>query len=287
MIYSFLYVLIYSISAVLIQHLDSNVSPMFSLLISAFIATIFFNLMNISKLKETYKMLWSQKTDCIGIMITVLIMWACTMTTPGLIGASMSNFLYFAWQGMIGLLILGTNNRLKLYMGIFIGLLIIFTMMNNLYPYSKTVLEGMLLAILGGTTGYVYCRQSQALVKKIPLKPTQILSFRFYLTIFALYTTLPKGSFIFYSSWKNYAELLLLAVLGLIVPLFFQQKALEKISSEQNAIIVSLCPVIIAFFQEIVFRDVNFRYLIIYLLYTCAIALPYIAANLNKDYCKS
>ncbi len=288
MIYSFMYVFVFSFSAVLIQKLYFNISPLFSLLISASIATIVFNIINIRKLKETYRKLWSQKAACVGIMVTILVMWNCTMIAPGLIGASVSTFIYFAWLGMLGLLISGMDDRLKLYAGLFVLLLIALVIGINIsHEFSRNILFGIILSIIGGTSSYVYFKQSQSLINKTQLSAIQILSFRFLLTIIALFAVLPKGSFFIYSTWENYLELTLLAITGLIVPLFFMQKALEKISSEQNAIIISLTPVFISFLQEFIFKDVNFKYIVIYLLYTLAISSPYILKNMQRGLCKS
>lgn len=254
-----------------------NVSPLFSLLLAATIVTIFFNLVNLGKLKKIYANCWRQKKECLGIMITILVMWNCAMTAPGLIGASLTNFLVFAWLGTLGFFVSGMNNRINLYVSLFIASLITFVIVTTLLQgYSTHKLAGIVIALISGTSSYVYFKQSQSLVSKIKLSSTQILAFRFYLTLVVLYILLPQGSFSLYFNMKNLLEIIVLAVAGMIIPLYFQQKALEKITSEQNAIIMSLTPVIISFLQDIVFKDVDFRYLIIYLLYTCAISFPYV-----------
>jgi len=286
--YSFMYVFVFGFAAVLIQKLYLNISPIFSLLISASIATIFFNIINIGKLKETYKKIWDQKIACFGIMLTILVMWNCAMTGPGLIGASSFAFLNFAWLGMLGLLISGIENRVNMYAGLFVFLLIFIVICTHFsHHYSKNMLWGIIVALTGGTSSYIYFKQSKSLVEKTQLSPTQMLSFRFYLTIFILFALLPKGSFVIFSTWKNYGEITLLSLSSLIIPLFFIQKALEKISAEQNAIIISLTPVFISFLQELAFKDVDFRYIIIYLLYTVAIGFPYFLSNLKRRLCKA
>ena len=52
MIYSFLYVLSFSIALIIIQKLDLSIPPLFSLLITASIATVYFNLINRKHLAE-------------------------------------------------------------------------------------------------------------------------------------------------------------------------------------------------------------------------------------------
>ena len=280
MIYSFLYVIVFSVAAVMIQKMYFSVSPFFSLLITATIATLYFNLVNIGKLKMMYNACWKEKWLWLSIMLTVLVMWNCSMIGPGLIGASLYNFLYFAWLGMLGFVFLSlqdfNKNRIKLYLGVCVlVLLAVIIVIEFHHGFSRNVLMGILLAFIGGTSAFVYFKQSQAILKKVKLSATQILGVRFYLTVIVLFVMLPKGSFDLYFTVKNSLELGLLAFLSLIIPLYFQQKALEKISSEQNAIIMSLCPVSIAFLQELIFKDVTLSYIFIYLSYTSIVVISY------------
>lgn len=287
MIYSFLYVLVNSCAAVLIQKLYYSISPLFSLLVTATIATVFFNLLNIHSLKKMYSACWKEKRLWFGVMVTILVMWNCSMIGPGLIGAALYNFLYFAFVGMLGFMSLALKdfekNRIKLYFGLCILLLLIIVIGSEFYYFStKTTLIGILLGLIGGAVTFLYFKQSQAITKRMHLTPTQILAVRFYLTIIVTFVILPHGSFIQYSTVNNFSHLLLLAALSLIIPLFFQQKGLEKISSEQYSIIVSLCPVVSAILQELVFKDVHLAYVIVYLAYSFIIFLSYLLGKTRK-----
>lgn len=282
MIYSFLYVLVYSAASVFIEKLYFSISPFFSLLVTACIATFYFNIVNIGKLKKIYAECWREKKLWLGIMVTVLIMWNCTMTAPGLIGASLYNFLYFSWLGALGFLSLciidWKKNNMKLFAGIGILILIIITLWLFLgSAFTKVSLLGIFLALLGGSSAFIYFKQSQTLIKRIQLSATQILAVRLYLTIILLVIIFPKDNISTLLTVKNMLELALLAVMSLIIPLYFQQKALEKISSEQNAIIMSLSPVVSAFMQQMILGDVDSKFIIIYILYSLIIAGSYIS----------
>lgn len=283
--YSILYVVVFSIASILIQKMYFTISPFFSLFITASIATVFFNLVNIKVLKTVYTKCWQYKYLWIAIMITILVMWSCSMIAPGLIGASLYNFLYFAWLGVLGFLSLGLFrfDKLRLSWGGSILLLIAIVLWGEFHSHltDKTLL-GIALGFIGGTSAFVYFKQSQAIFQKIKLSATQIIAVRFYLTIILLFLILPKGSFSLYVTWHNMLQLTLLAALSLIIPLYFQQKALEKISSEQNAIIMSLSPTIIAILQETFFHDVKLYHVIIYLLYAVIILCSYLVKS-NKE----
>src|SRR5436190_10171733 len=111
MIYSFLYVLIFSIALVLIQKLDIIIPPLFSLLVTASIATLYFNFINRKNLKKIYIDCLQNKRDWLLVMCIVLVMWSTTMVGPGKIGASLFNFIYFAWLGTLGFLSLSFHNK--------------------------------------------------------------------------------------------------------------------------------------------------------------------------------
>lgn len=287
MIYSFLYVLVFSIALVLIQKLDVSIPPLFSLLVTATIASIYFNIINIKNLKKIYIDCFTNKKQWLLVMLIVLIMWGTTMMGPGKIGASLFNFIYFAWLGMLGFLLLSFQNwkeaKNKFYYGLCLFLLIAMIVSFELKAdFSSDILLGMIFAILGGTASFIYFKQSQMLANRANLSATQVLAVRFYLSIIVLFFILPKDHLSKYLSIQNSISLILLAFFSLIIPLYFSQKALEKITSEQHAIINSLCPIVTGILQEIIFNDMKIEQMIIYLLYTGVIVSFYFANKYNK-----
>jgi len=279
MIYSFLYVLIFSIALILIQKLDITIPPLFSLLVTATIATIYFNIINIKNLKKTYADCFQNKQNWFLVMLIVLIMWSTTMIGPGKIGASFFNFIYFSWLGTLGFLSLGLQNGIhkrQFYFAACLFALIltnIFLELNN--SFSLSALTGIALALIGGTSSFIYFRKSQSLAKNANLSATQVLAVRFYLSIVMIFIFLPKHLLNEHLTPINSLNLMLLAFFSLIIPLYFSQKALEKITPEQHAIINSLCPLITGVLQEITFNDLRNDQLIIYLLYSMLIASFY------------
>lgn len=209
------------------------------------------------------------------------------MTAPGLIGASLVNFLYFSWLGTLGLLSqsfknLG-NNRLKFYSSLCVLVLIFANAYMELqHSFSNQVIFGVLLSLIGGISAFIYFKQSQALTRNTSLSATQILAVRFYLAIFILFMILPKQSFSLYFTTANLLSLTLLAFLTLIIPLYFSQKALEKITSEQHAIINSFSPIMTGILQEIIFNDLKMEQMVIYLLYGLIMLLPYLLSKINQ-----
>jgi hypothetical protein len=281
MIYSLLYVLVFSSALILIQKLDVSIPPLFSLLITASIACLYFNIINKSHLRKMYSDCLENKKQWVSVMLIVLLMWGTTMIGPGKIGASLFNFIYFAWLGTIGFILSsfqsGKENKIKLYFGLSLVLLLAVNISFELRssPNVETI-YGILLAILGGTASFVYFKQSQYLAKNANLTATQVLAVRFYLSIIVLMIILPKQNIAQFISPINLMYLFLLAFLSLIFPLYFSQKALEKITSEQHAIINSLCPVVTGILQELFFNDLKKEQIVIYFIYSFTILSFYL-----------
>lgn len=280
MIYSFFYVLVFSVALVLIQKLDVSIPPLFSLLITASIATLYFNIINRYHLKKIYIHCLENKKQWFLVMFIVLVMWGTTMIGPGQIGASLFNFIYFAWLGMIGFMILSLQNWHQNKINFYFGLVLLFLVLINIYfelrsSISYSTICGITMALIGGTSSFIYFKKSQALARSAQLSATQVLAVRFYMSIIVLFMILPNTHMANYFTLINFMNLIVLAFLSLIIPLYFSQKALEKITSEQHAIINSLCPIMTGILQEIVFNDIKNEQLVIYLLYTAAIITFY------------
>lgn len=277
MLYSFLYVILTAIGTTLVQKLDSTISPLLTLLIASFITLIYFNVINLHKLKFMYQTCWQNKRIWISMMITVLIMWGCAITTPGLIGASMYAFLYFSWRGALGFFSLSIHSKFKTRNELFcVSLVLILILINVILQMklssSKETIIGIILALIGGSSAFVYFKQSQTVVKTMHLTATQVLAVRFHMTVLVLLPLLAKSTISHQLTPVNVMCVTFLAFITMIIPLYFGQKALEKISSEHHAIISSLCPVATGIIQEIIFRDVQLSQGITYILYSTIIA---------------
>lgn len=280
MLYAFLYVIISGFSFVFIEKLYADISPFFSLLIMSIITTIFFNLVNIHNLKKMYVACWQEKKLWFGIMVVILVMWSCTMIGPGLIGASLYGFIYFSFLGVLGYLSAYFRreklDRNKLYFSFAIFLLIVTGIIDLLREeLNLSSIFGLALGLIGGITSFIYFKQTQMLVKRVKLSASQILAIRFYLTIITMFIILPKGNFDLYLTWNNMWQLLGLSFFSLIIPLYFMQKALEKITSEQSAIILSLVPACAGIIQEIMLHNVELKFVIIYVLYFLCVFWSY------------
>ena len=138
MIYSFLYVLVFSIALILIQKLDVTIPPLFSLLVTATIASLYFNLINKNHLKKMYAECMQNKMSWISVMLIVLVMWATTMIGPGKIGASLFNFIYFAWLGMLGLMMPALKSWDENKNKFFFGMCLLSLIILNIFFELKT-----------------------------------------------------------------------------------------------------------------------------------------------------
>ena len=271
------------------QKLYFTFPPTFSLLVAAIIATLYFNLINVRHWKTIYQHCLQQWQLWLAIMVVIAIMWFCSMSAPGMIGAAVYNFIYFSWLGALGFFFLGFSNKRANWRAIITGLalviLIIILLIDYLdtHTYSSTQMLGVALSLIGGTTSFIYFKQSQLLTSRTNLSATQILATRYYLTIIAMIAITPFHGVSHNLTIYNSFLLVLLAIISLIAPLYCIQKALDHVSPERNAIYVSLTPIVTAFLQEAVFHNVNFDYLIIYILYAIVMGVSYAKRGQNKE----
>lgn len=286
MIYSFLYVLAASMGLVLTEFMDQSIPPSFSLFFASLITIIFFNIINLKKIKQMYIECWQQKNTYLLLMFSVSIIWMCCMYGPELVGASLFNFLFFGCIGILGFssTFLKTYKESKSLLYIVLGILILIA--SAIYIELHILLNvhnllGIFLPLFGGIVSFIYFKQSQLLMKKTQLSATQILAVRFYFTIIISFATIPGEHFYPYLTIKNLSEIIVFAFLTMIIQLYFVQKALEKISTEKNSIIISLTPGITGLFQEAVFGNVTWPYIIIYFLYVFLIVL---SIKFKKNY---
>ncbi|NNM59622.1 MAG: hypothetical protein HKM04_07385 [Legionellales bacterium] len=287
MIYSVIFVFMTAFSMLFVQHLDATIPAMLSLFMTTIIAVCYFNFVNLNNLKSIYNTCWKHKKLWLAMMISVFVMRAGAMIAPGIIGASLHGFLYFSWLGALGFLSLGwqdwQKNGVKFYCGLCIVSLIIVNIcfaLNN--TFSEKILFGLFCSLISGTSAFVYFKQSQTIIKTMQLSASKILAIRFYLTIPLAFAFLPFNDLTKYFSFESLSSIILLAFISMIIPLYFSQKALEKITSEQNAIIMSFCPALTAVFQEIIYQDVTIQSGFVYLLYSVIITSFYFIQKNNK-----
>src|SRR5262245_822260 len=109
MLNSWLYVIINALSALLRQTSANYLSPALILFSGGLIAILFFNIINLGKLKWIYKKCWAYKKDWTYINLLIVIIWVCAVYCPSYIGASLYMFLYFAILGLTGIFLTPTN----------------------------------------------------------------------------------------------------------------------------------------------------------------------------------
>ena len=280
--YSILFVITSSFASILVQKLYFVIPSTLTLLVTSIIATLYFNGINLGHLRSMHAHCWQHKSLWLSIMAIILVMWYSTMTGPGMIGASLYRFLYFAWLGMLGFWFLAfkkpTINRQSLLCGLFVVVLLAGLLGDYFWRHAWSMHEliGIALPLVGGTASFVYFKQSEALTKRTQLTATQVLAIRFYLTIVVLLLLVPTHHSIALLTPMHLLILAVVAVFSLIIPLYCMQKALEKIGSERNAILISLAPIVTAFLEEAAFHDVRFQYLIVYGLYTAMLIAVYV-----------
>lgn len=280
MFYSWIYVIVNSLSALLRQISGNYLPPSIVLFIGCSIAVIYFHAIQLQKMKEVYYQCWQHKKQWMKISISVAFVWVCAIYSPTMIGASLYTFLFFSIMGALGTLSLyyQSNYKQKSYLISAIGLCLLITMaigpaLTNKHFAAEQII-GIVLACAGGIAGFIYSKQSSEFVKQTSISATQILAIRFYLTIAISIALMPSHPFVHLSA-TNLLISLSIGVFSLIIPLYLVQKGIETVGPEMNAIIVSITPFVATIFEELYFHNIDRTLFVICTLYSIFAILPH------------
>ncbi len=247
---SILYVIITAASVLLIHFANANIAPLWLLLFSTTLATIYFHSVNIHALKNMYRLAWIDKSRWLLVMILVALIWLTTFYGSS-ISPSIFMVLYFSVAAFLGLVTTIRQQQEKKYSLLIVGLgmlltvsFIIVIMLNQTFKLApKTTLLLLMYGVIGGVTSFLYMRQSYLFSKKTTLKPTQILAVRFWLLIGICILLAPmhevRPSLL--NIW-NIIIIVMVSIISLILPLYFNQKGIIEAGPEINAIIGGYTP---------------------------------------------
>lgn len=286
MIFSWIYVLLNALSAILRQIGGNIVAPSLILLIGSFFAILYFHAVNLHKVKFVYQRCWFQKRNWLILNIYVTVMWLSAVYAPSMIGGPLYIFIFFSILGIFGSLSLffrdakQSASQVISLLGL-VGLLIFVLYDNIILSFTVREVLGISYAVIGGVSIYFYSKQSAAFMKSTQLSATQVLAIRFYLTIFVCTFLAPKQPF----ATLNFSNLLLvlaIALFCLIVPLYFVQKGIEKAGPEMNAIITSTTPFATAALEKLYYPTSPQKYFSIYILYGLFAAFPFALRRIKR-----
>lgn len=234
---AFLYVIITTLSTLFIESNLVTVGDTLSMLFLAMLLTsLFFNLAGIKILKKAYKNVLSDLKGYFVFCLFISIIWVCSIYGVQHSNALIFNINFFLAAVAIAYFVQYKKNKSKTELVLFIisCAVLALSFINN-----YTLWIGILIALLGGASAYIYKRASFIYAKNHSASALEILMTRFIPIIIFLSFRVDMHSVLnIYANYKS--TVLFFAFISFIIPTYLSQYSTNHIGAEQNSIISAL-----------------------------------------------
>ncbi|MDQ5920847.1 MAG: hypothetical protein QG673_903 [Pseudomonadota bacterium] len=269
-----LYIAITSITFVLLSEASSSIDPMITLFSLSAVAIISFHIFGIHKIKNTYTILLQNWWICLLMSTALALDWvfmlfASIKSNPFVAMAAV--FIALAISGFINLFIQTRNKS-----NIVSILLLLFSLYLLIYYYQipgyQNNMSGVFIGCIAGVFFYFYILFSVKLIHKTNIGTIQILAIRFWALFIGTYFFLPKSAFSIISN--KLGELILLGMCGVVLPIFFNQRALQKLGANIASVLFCLAPPVTYSFYAVINREIVLINICICVVITSALVIP-------------
>jgi len=249
MIYLVFYILITVFSVMFIHDLGQRWPVSLTLMLSTFYATIFFNLINLRRLRKTYIAMLKQKRLYGLLMVSILVIWAGSFSGAAFISPTFSLFVVFGIGAAFGSFFAYWENRTKLNLfrlALIVSVVVIFY--TSLVEHYSTLqlISIIVLTLVVGAFDYIYGYASYK-ISQHNLDATQILAARFWLMLLAISLICWQNKSLEVLK-EHYSEILveslLLSIAAFIVPVYLYQKSVLKIGPNLAMVLCGFIPLL-------------------------------------------
>lgn len=245
-----MYVFLTAISFVFIDSLCAAIHPMVALFIMSTIALLVFNLLSLKTLKKTYVACYKHWGTFLLMSFVLGVDWTSMVYATHLSDPFIAMSALFITLALIGFIVQYRKYHSWYYL--FGGLLLIASLVLLISSYqianTRNVFQGLFLGMLAGIAFYIYIVQSDKLSKQANLSAVEILATRFWVLFFVSSGYL-YGKNLHDILAANWMLLLFISFASLIIPIYFNQKAIQKLGPSVAAILISFVPPVTYAFQ--------------------------------------
>lgn len=269
-----LYVVMASITLVFLDNLSSHVDIAISLFVVGGIALVCFHLLAITQLKTTYVLFFRNWLVCCVMSIALGVDWffmlfAAVKSDPFI--AMSAAFVTLATFGFVRLFKETRSNSSLLSIGL---LALSLILLGCIYETGskKSLILGVVYGFISGACFYVYIVASTELTGKRGMTSIQILALRFWALFIGAAVFLPNGS-----TWiilDNIKKLSSLSVCSAVIPIFFSQRAIDKLGPAIASILFCFVPPLTYVFYAFVDKKFMWLNLLICIIIALALILP-------------
>jgi hypothetical protein len=232
------------ISLIAIDKINNQLHPILSLLISTCLAVLFFNLVNIGNLKKLYKIAHSELHLTVFINFIIAALWIASFYSLYYIDPFSYIFIFSSVPAIISTLV-DKRNIFACTM-LFSSLVLYLAVILTYVTHSSL---GILCALFAGFSSYAYRKINYFYAEKHNISASMCLAIRSYgiillCTLVILYVNFfhPSIAIIYGKPSHILISILLVSIFSFILPLFVNQKALQKSGVYAHNLITSLIP---------------------------------------------
>ncbi len=251
---SFFYPIATSISVIYVNKISTSLSPLLSLLICVSLATAFFHVVSYRKIRLIYQSALHNWQQSLRINLLLLVIWVSMFYALSLINPYSFILIYFITPAIITYAIKCKHEpRYSTFIAC-VGLSLV-ACAYLLFFYGQSLfhtkqLIGILLSTIGGVSAFYYRTCSARYSQMIPGGAVAILAVRSFGIIIGCIVGLALLSLLHQhpltglavSNGQLYLNLLIILILSFVLPLYLNQKGIEKCGPLIHSCIAAICP---------------------------------------------
>lgn len=270
-----IYVILGSIAFVFLDDLCAQIAPATALFFMSGIAILCFNLLSYRSLNQVYRSIFSHPLLFLLMSTALGIDWFCMVYATYYSDPFITMTAIFVSSALLGFFALYKQSGATSYL--LSMALLLATLLVLYFKYqiqnSGDVGFGILLGVGAGISFYVYMVTSNNLCQRSGLSAVQILATRFW--VLFLGSALVLHSHDLHMAWQNNALSLTLVSIGsLVIPVFFNQQAINKLGAALVSVIISLVPITTYLIYAIWHNNFIMTNTVLGIMITSAIIIP-------------
>ena len=275
-----IYVLLSSVAFVFLNNLIADVNPLIALLVMSSVALVVFNLLSFKRVKLTYTVCWQHKSIYIWMSIGLALDWVCMVYASYVADPFIAMAALFISLAIIGFIRLNfiQKSRKQLISLILLVISLILLELFYVVPVEHSTSLGILLGVLAGGAFYLYILNSAKLASLGNLNSLQVLATRFWFLWGIALIMVPKLN-LWVNMLTHLGALILISFASLIVPIYFNQRAIQKLGAELTSVFIGLVPPVTFVCYVIYSHEFHWLNGMVCLIITVALLLPTICKS--------
>lgn len=252
-----IYIVSTALSLIMINQFEIQTNPSLVALISFLICLIFFNVMNVNRIKIAYAALFQHPIDFIVMNIITAIIWLGTFWGLKYISPALFVSIFMSVIPLTSLLIKSNKKEIRyteivpLFILIFSALALVSYENLTLITFTQSFFYGLLLAALSGCFSAIYMHHSQKMQKKCHFLTIDFLCIRFYFVILICFLLTTQHHIAISSILNKWYDFVIISILTTIIPLYSLQKAILTFGPMRVSCLITLTPLAAYFLQTL------------------------------------